>query len=102
MSVGGAAKTAVCGVSIAVLVLVVRAFVDFVVSFVENPDSEEARRSARGTRAAAERRDDFDTGEDGGVFSGLATTTFCLEEVCDLVGVLGASSNALMKVAIEG
>lgn len=43
----------------------------------------------------------LETGDDGGVFSGLTTTTFCFVVVCDLVGVLGASSNALTNVAIE-
>lgn len=44
---------------------------------------------------------DLEEGDDGGVFSGLATTTFLLE-VKDLVGVFGASSKALTKDAIAG
>lgn len=67
-------------------------------SVIDLDDSERDFNSAKGTRAAFERRVDFEEGEDGGVFSGLATTTLCFDVVKDLVGVLGASSKALTNI----
>lgn len=64
--------------------------------------SESALSSAKGTRDPFVRRVDFEEGDDGGVFSGLATTTLCFDVVKDLVGVLGASSNALTKDDMRG
>jgi hypothetical protein len=58
-------------------------------------------RSVKGTRVEMPFRERLAIGDDGGVFSGLATTTFCLEVVYDLVGVLGASSKALTKIDME-
>jgi len=79
--VSGAALKAHCRLSVAEKELDERKRVFTGASFVENPASEEERMSDRGTRAETVRRELFETGEDGGVFSGLATTTFCLEEV---------------------